>query len=88
MPHDPSEPLTPERQLEQWQKGNSLCPNTHGECCPDFSCCNRKLLASQEVRDAYVAGTQEGRERLLGQFLGALGESIGADVHIAGTQGG
>jgi hypothetical protein len=80
-----SKALTPERQLEEWRKGNSLCPNTRDECCPDFSCCKPELLAPQEVRDAYCTGTRDQQLKLLGSFLGGLVGTMDEDVYIAGA---
>jgi hypothetical protein len=65
--------ITPEQQLEAWTKGESLCPNTRGECCPDFSCCRPKLLWPPEKRAAFVAANQGTREKML---MGSLGAAI------------
>ena len=77
-------PLTPQRQLEAWQRGESLCPNTNKECCPDFSCCSPHLRVPQAVRDAFVAADRPGRERLLMTFLAALVADAGHTPYIAG----
>ena len=80
--------LTPERQLQEWQRGNSMCPSTLSECCPDFSCCEPTLLQPQEVRDGYLRGTSEQKTELLGIFLGGLATLRGLDVFVAGLEGG
>lgn len=65
------------------------------ECCPDFSCCYPKLLASLEERQRYAAFTQSQRnpdaeerskERLLMTFLDRLvkKECPGEKVRIIG----
>ncbi len=73
---------TYDEQLEAWLRGESLCPNANGECCPDFSCCRPELLAPVETRRAFVSGTEETRHHLLGGFLA---EALsGRNVHIAG----
>lgn len=72
--------LTPDDQLAAWLRGESLCPNTRDECCPDFSCCNPDALAPLEQRRAFVEGTPEVREHLC---LGFLGNAF-SDVHVAG----
>ena len=77
--------LTPERQLEAWLRGESLCPNTRDECCPDFSCCIPSALVPIEQRQAFVDATQEVREAMCVGFLGGLSEAASdSKVHIAG----
>ena len=77
--------LTPDDQLEQWVAGESLCPNTRGECCPDFSCCTPELLADYTTRRAFLDATDESRMSFLGMFLGAAFEKAGNDkVYISG----
>jgi len=66
------EPLTPERQVALWVQGKPTCPNTHGECCPDFSCCRPKLLVPLAVRKRFAAASQKDRERMCMDFLGAV----------------
>jgi hypothetical protein len=34
---------TPDEQLRRWAAGDSVCPNSRHECCPDFSCCKPRL---------------------------------------------
>ncbi len=46
--------LTPAAQLKLWVAGKPKCPNSNGECCPDFSCCYPKLLIPLAKRKAYV----------------------------------
>jgi hypothetical protein len=36
--------LSPDQQLAEWVNGLSVCHNSEGECCPDFSCCQPQLL--------------------------------------------
>jgi len=78
--------MTVDEQLSEWVKGNSLCPNNLGECCPDFSCCQPELLADEVTRVAFANGTKETRHSLLGGFLGAAMEKAvkGKNVYIAG----
>lgn len=73
-------PLTPDEHLREWAAGRPSCPNSVGECCPDFSCCHPHLLAPVEVREAYVRAPQSERQRWCMQFLGAL--TADAKVHI------
>lgn len=60
-----------DEQLEQWVLGNSLCPNDRGECCPDFSCCQPKLLADERARKVFADADEATRLSMLGMFLGA-----------------
>jgi hypothetical protein len=83
---DGAERPTPDEQLARWMAGDPVCPNTSDECCPDFSCCNPKLLADPLVRKAFVQGSPGEREHWLGGFLGAAIAELAPDknVHIAG----
>jgi hypothetical protein len=65
--------ITPEQQLEAWASGDSVCPSTKGECCPDFSCCQPKLAWAPERRASFVAADQGMREKML---MGSLGSAI------------
>lgn len=72
--------LTPDEQLRRWVDGKSECPNTDGECCPDFSCCMPHLLAPEPARRAFAASPPEQREQWLGAFLrGALDDAASAE---------
>ena len=75
---------TVEEQLQRWVEGESICPNENGECCPDFSCCNPKLLQPREVREAFAVANDDQRFNFLMNFLGAMTAESGVDVHIAG----
>lgn len=75
-------PLTPEAQLAEWAAGWPACPNSRGECCPDFSCCRPALLAPAAVRMAFLHGTPEQRERLLLSFLGGMAADAGVAAHV------
>ena len=82
--------MTSEQQLHFWEKGQSYHIKG-GECCPDFSCCNPKLLAPQEVRTLFVSAVNKEnsalRYRLLGEFLSKLVGTIpDKRVHIAGLE--
>lgn len=79
--------MTTDEQLQAWLAGEPKCPDEHGQCCPDFSCCVPKLLAPKHERRAFVNATQETREEMCMGFLcGAMPELSGdAKVHIAGT---
>ena len=68
--------LTPERQVALWVQGKPACPNTHGECCPDFSCCRPKLLVPPAVRKRFAAANPKERERMCTDFFGAFVASM------------
>lgn len=61
--------MTHEEQLQRWLDGESI--HLDGSCTPDFSCCEPELLATPEVRQAFVAGSDVERVKLLGHFLHA-----------------
>ena len=61
--------MTPDEQLAEWVKGNSIHNPDRDECCPDFSCCDHSLLASEEDRKAFADGDQVVRDKLLAKFL-------------------
>ena len=78
--------LSIRRQLELWVKGESVHNDDRGECCPDFSCCNKEVdtpLAVKEIFfNAYHTDNEKVCHRLLMEFLSnALS---GESVHIAG----
>lgn len=79
--------MTSDEQLTLWISGKSV-HNDKGECCPDFSCCNPKLLAPKEVRETFAAAERSGNkkvvDRMLMEFLGRL--LAGENVHIAGLE--
>lgn len=78
-------------QLEKWVKGESVHNHEHDECCPDFSCCDPKLLAPQREREAFANAIEKhGVEsevvlHLLMGFLGRMTSGVGSVVHVAGN---
>lgn len=93
-------PLTNDEQLAAWEEGMSVhrfAPDedaSHnlngaelgGECCPDFSCCQPKLLQPVAIRRAFRAASEDGRLRFLGAFVSAMmaDAAPGTTVHVAG----
>ncbi len=71
--------MTPDEQLAEWLKGNSIHNDERDECCPDFSCCEPSLLADQKTRQAFVDGAWDVRYQMLMMFL-----SVGCS-QMAGT---
>lgn len=78
--------MTGNEQLERWVVGESVHNDESGECCPDFSCCQPRLLASKEERKAFAEADRRGDEKskltMLGGFLGAA-ISLAADLREA-----
>jgi hypothetical protein len=74
--------VTPDEQLRRWANGDPVCPNTQGECCPDFSCCRRHLLWPEGKRRAYVAADQRTREKMCMDGLGALAADSGEKAYV------
>jgi hypothetical protein len=64
--------VPPEEQLALWAAGESTCPNTDGECCPDFSCCRPSLQWPQERRTRFLSAAHGDREKMLMGSIGAL----------------
>jgi hypothetical protein len=64
---------TADEQLQAWARGESLCPSTSGECCPDFSCCQPKLQWDEAKRQKFMAADPGTREKML---MGALGAAM------------
>lgn len=84
-----------EKQLETWLAGKPEHNDFAGECCPDFSCCNPKLMWPLSSREAFAKAHREGRSEVVHQMLvGALSgianaavEEIGnpeIKIHVAG----
>ena len=84
--------MTSDEQLEEWLKGNPLHNHEIGECCPDFSCCKRELLADEEMRrlfcEAERLGNDTARTAMLMSFLGKALAALDVDekVYVAGQQ--
>lgn len=79
--------MTIDEQLGLWLKGKPIHNNSRDECTPDFSCCNRELLASEEDRKryykAYCDGDNRVTHKMLADFLGKLLESKNLRVQTA-----
>lgn len=79
---EPEGAPTPDEQLRMWAAGESVCPNTRHECCPDFSCCKPQLGWPLEKRAKYVAAGRGEREKMLIGALSDLAVDAGAKVHV------
>ena len=64
--------MTSDEQLDEWVKGNPVHNKGRDECCPDFSCCQPKLLASEAVRRKFRDADEKARMGFLWMFLGAV----------------
>jgi hypothetical protein len=82
--------MTYDEQLQAWLRGESLCPNENGECCPDFSCCQSAFKATKQEREQFVAAHAAGDdETIYAMLLGFLGNALArysSKVHIAGQE--
>ena len=74
--------MTVERQLKLWANGDAHCPNEHGECCPDFSCCKPQLMWPEEQRQLFLTSPKATRELMLLGSLVSFAESLGSKVKI------
>lgn len=84
---EPEGAPTPNEQLAKWVAGESVCPNTRHECCPDFSCCHPKLLWPEEKRRAFAAADQGTREKMSMGALGAMVADAIPDKKVHITRG-
>ena len=73
---------TPDEQLTRWVAGESVCPNTKHECCPDFSCCDPNIGWSPEKRRKFMAADQGTREKMMMGSLGDLLKDRGIKGHV------
>ena len=75
-------------QLNLWVDGKSTHNEELGECCPDFSCCNKEVNTPQEVKEifrtAYLKNDQSLIYRLLMEFLSNALQ--GENVYIVGLE--
>ena len=75
--------MTSEDQLMQWVAGVSIHNQERGECCPDFSCCQPQLLATQDERNLFVS-RPDVRDSMLMMFLNRALSKLKAKVYVAG----
>jgi hypothetical protein len=80
--------MTYKEQLELWVKGESVHDTENDICCPDFSCCNKKINTPIEERLAFKKVYEFGDEKSVNTFLmGYLGQALASfepeiKVHI------
>jgi hypothetical protein len=61
--------MTEEEQLQSWLLAKPFHNNEKDVCCPDFSCCNPKLLAPLHEREFYVGSVLQGNEETAKKLL-------------------
>ncbi len=77
-------------QTKLWVAGKPIHNKERDECCPDFSCCNPKLLAPKKIRQKFYKAELEGDSKtknvMLMMFLGKLISAIPSKpkVYITG----
>jgi len=76
--------MTMDEQLREWAKGNSIHNDLREECCPDFSCCNKKMNTPLEVRQKFVEANESTRMEMLRMFLGQAVATLGEPKKNAG----
>lgn len=79
--------MTPDEQLAEWCKGNSIHNESTGECCPDFSCCDPNLGIPIQQRILFRDSGEDVRFEMLMMFLGTMLSSLGVKVYLAGEAG-
>lgn len=72
-------------QLDEWVKGNPIHNDVDDECCPDFSCCDIKALADEEMRKTFKAlklqvdketGPSPSYSAMMGMLMEFMGKMI------------
>ncbi len=76
--------VSTDEQLERWVAGEPVHNDEKDECCPDFSCCNPKLLATQEEREKFRGASEDERAAMLSIFLGRMLAAEGVGACVAG----
>lgn len=76
--------MTSEEQLDQWVNGVSIHDYDNNQCCPDFSCCNKKMHTPIEERRLF-RDRPELRDDMLMMFLGKALAEYSDKIHIAGS---
>lgn len=77
--------MTSDEQLARWVEGESVHNDELEECCPDFSCCEPRLLADKAERQAFKDANDDDRHAMLFGFLGAgMALASDGDVYVAG----
>jgi hypothetical protein len=68
--------------LQEWLQGKNHHNLLTNECCPDFSCCNRHVNTSEEVKAKFIQNHSKNipNDALLALFLARALESIGHEV--------
>jgi len=65
-----------DKQTNDWLNGKSNHNNVDDECCPDFSCCNRGMMAPKSEREEFCHAREKHNSkkvsRMLGVFLGRI----------------
>jgi hypothetical protein len=75
-----------DKQLQEWVDGNSIHNKEIDECCPDFSCCNKKIYTPKNVKEKFVKAIRDDdygtKRQMLTEFLN---EAVkGKNVYVAG----
>ena len=65
--------MTSQEQLNQWLAAKPIHRQKGDMCCPDYSCCNPKLLAPLHERERFVGAVQnsdeETQKKMMSVFL-------------------
>lgn len=70
-------------QLENWAKGKSIHNKKDDECCPDFSCCNKKIKTSIAERVKFMELYKEGGITAIAQLSADYSsKAIATEGHI------
>lgn len=79
------------KQLNNWVEGNPYHEDELDQCCPDFSCCQKELLAPEYERKLFRKCYLDGNDEVVNQMLMAfLQRAIDIhtrekDVHVVGS---
>lgn len=61
--------MKPADQLQLWLNGDPVHNKERDECTPDFSCCNKDLLAEKETRIEFCEAFKSKDHNKVGKIL-------------------
>lgn len=79
-------------QLLMWVEGSYVHDEENDRCCPDFSCCNKKMETDRTTKERFLKAVEENDEKtkteMLGMFLAQAMGTLGSNVYVAGLDSG
>ncbi|MFQ5453449.1 MAG: hypothetical protein ACE5D6_04605 [Candidatus Zixiibacteriota bacterium] len=62
-------PITHQEQLDRWLEGESIHKSDTDECCPDFSCCNKKIKTDRKTKELFIRAFKDENHELTNSLL-------------------